>query len=113
MHKIIKPIGRPTKYNQVLAETLLNHLMMGESLRAICNRDDMPNKSTVFRWLANNQAFCDQYRLARELQIDTLIEEILNITDHVELSITAINRASLQVKTRRWYASKLKPRVYT
>lgn len=73
MYKITKPIGRPTKYNQVLAETLLNYLIKGESLRTICNRNDMPNKSTVFRWLANNHEFCDQYKAARALQLDTLI----------------------------------------
>lgn len=113
MHPTTKPIGRPTQYNHVIAQALLNNLIKGESLRTICSRNDMPNKSTIFRWLANNQAFCDQYRVARELQLDTLIGEILHITDQVELSITAIKRARLQAKTRMWYASILKPRVYT
>ena len=33
----------------------------GESLRKVCDRPGMPNKATVFRWLAQHAEFRDQY----------------------------------------------------
>ncbi|WP_324613718.1 terminase small subunit-like protein [Rhizobium mongolense] len=41
----------------------------------------MPNKATVFRWLAAHQEFSDQYARAREAQADSLVDDILSIAD--------------------------------
>ena len=37
--------GRPTDYTQEVAEDICNLLMLGESLRSICKRSDMPPQS--------------------------------------------------------------------
>ena len=41
----------------------------------------MPGASTVFRWLAENAEFREQYAHAREQQADTLADEIISIAD--------------------------------
>jgi hypothetical protein len=56
-------------------------LGLGESLREICRDEDMPDKSTVMRWLALHQEFRDQYAGAREAQADYYAEEIIEISD--------------------------------
>lgn len=72
----------------------------------------MPDKATVFRWLADKREFCDQYRLAREIQADLLADDILEIADKAYSTSGAIAKANLQIKSRMWLASKLKPKVY-
>jgi hypothetical protein len=93
----------------------------------------MPDKSTVFRWLAVNEPFRDQYARAREAQADYYAEEIIDISDDGSndwmerrseaekgagvntgwvLNGEHVQRSKLRVDARKWIASKLKPKVY-
>jgi hypothetical protein len=95
-------------------------------LRGICAGDEMPNKSTVFRWLAARKEFSDQYARAREEQAETLADEIVEIADddpgvisrgegdRVEVSVdsAAVAHQRLRIDARKWVASKLKPKKY-
>ena len=53
----------------------------GESLRSICRDDAMPALSTVFRWLAGDNSFQEQYARAMDARATLLAEEILEIAD--------------------------------
>lgn len=119
-------IGRPPLYTVALGDAICERLADGESLRAICRDDDMPNRATVFRWLGDNPAFCDQYARAREEQAEALADEIVSIADEndgraimsdgdevaVVFDSTAVARNRLRVDARKWVASKLKPKKY-
>jgi hypothetical protein len=100
--------GRPTKFTQELADTICERIMNGESLRSIVTDEGMPNRSSVHKWLAENKAFSDQYARAKDNQADTLADEIMFIADNAE----DVQKARLQVDTRKWIASKLKPKKY-
>jgi Bacteriophage Sf6, terminase small subunit-like len=81
--------GRPSDYCAEIAMTICDRLADGESLRAICADDGMPNKATVFRWIGRHKDFRDQYAVAREVQADDILDEILEIAhddsrDHVK-----------------------------
>lgn len=129
------PVGRPTDYTEELAADICVRLSEGESLKGICAGDDMPNRATVFRWLAVHEAFRDMYARAREEQADTLADEIVSISDEectmvradkhpgvkaddedgsleVVFDSTAVARNRLRVDARKWVAAKLKPRKY-
>jgi len=122
-------MGRPSDYEQVIADIICEHIADGVSLREICRGEDMPNKATVFRWLAAHAEFRDQYARAREAQADTLADELLDIADDGDNDWMerkgedgqslgwkengeAIQRSKLRVDTRKWIASKLKPKKY-
>ncbi len=57
--------GRPTKFTPQITDRICERLMDGDSLRRICADRNMPDKSQVFRWLSQNEAFRDQYARAR------------------------------------------------
>lgn len=117
-------MGRPSDFTQELADLICERLADGESLRAICAGDDMPSKGTVFRWLANDKAFQDQYTRAREAQADYLFDDILQIADdglndtyvdengNRRTDQDVIARSRLRVDARKWMAGKLRPKVY-
>jgi hypothetical protein len=86
---------------------------------------------TVFDWIHDDKEFAKQYARAKEDQADFLAEEILSIADDTsedEIFIEAedgsgqtakricnkefIARSRLRVDTRKWIASKLKPKKY-
>jgi hypothetical protein len=120
--------GRPSLYSQELIDTICERIACGESLRSICLDDDMPHISNVIRWLAKpeNEIFRVQYAHAREVQADTLVDEIIYISDHPQegtktketitgIEITRgdmIEHRRLQVDARKWFASKVAPKKY-
>lgn len=119
-------VGRPSSFTQEIASEICERISDGESLRSICKSDDMPDKATVFRWLADatNESFRDQYARAREVQADTLFEECLDIADDSSrdtktledgrevVDNEVVQRSRLRVDTRKWMAGKLRPKVY-
>ncbi len=122
-------IGRPTDYNDEIGALICERLCDGESLKSICSEPEMPARSTVFRWLTLNKIFSDMYTKAREVQADALADELLAIADDgrndwMERIVDgenlgwkengeSIRRSALRVDTRKWIASKLKPRKYS
>lgn len=124
-----RPVGRPSDYSQEIADAICDRIADGFSLRTICEAEDMPGKATVFRWLAARKEFQDQYAHAREAQADTLADELTDIADDGsndwmerkgeegqslgwKENGEAIQRSRLRVDTRKWIASKLKPKKY-
>lgn len=115
------PAGRPSDYSPEIADVICDRLIEGESLRKICLSDDMPNASTICRWLAQREEFRKQYVHAREAQADTLADEILDIADDGSNDYMgedktydgdAVARSRLRVDARKWYAGKMRPKVY-
>jgi len=121
--------GRPTIFSDGLAASILERLADGESLRSICADDEMPARSTVFKWLSENPIFSDQYTRAREEQADAIFDEILDIADDGsndwmerrnsdgenigwQENGEALRRSVLRVDARKWVAGKLRPKKY-
>lgn len=115
--------GRPCGYTPEVAAAICVKLAEGMSLRAICEADDMPAASTVFKWLAEQPGFSEQYARAREEQAEFYASQILEIADDerhdwqltkkgVITDEVAIGRARLQIDARKWLASKLAPKKY-
>ena len=109
--------------------TVCERIANGESLRAICDDADMPDKSTIFAWLTQDAAFSDQYARARESQADAIFDDILSIADDGrndwmekrnadgeaigwQENGEAIRRSQLRIDARKWMAGKLRPKKY-
>lgn len=128
-------MARPSSFTQKVADAICEGIAEGRSLRSICQDEAMPNKATVFRWLADEERkeFRDQYACAREAQADALFDEVLEIADEevtmvkrskhgaqddeeaeveVVFDPTAVARNRLRVDARKWMAGKLRPKVY-
>lgn len=117
--------GRPSEFSQDVADRICEGIAGGKSLRAMLREDDsLPVSSTIFKWLAANQSFAEQYARAREAQADTLFDEILTIADdgrndtytdeegNVRTDQDVIARSRLRVDARKWMAGKLRPKKY-
>jgi len=109
------PIGgkRTNEYTQIIGDHICERLASGESLRSICRDADMPALATVLRWVAAVPLFCTQYSRAREEQAEAMVDEMLELANAPkDDSSEAINRARLQIDTRKWVAAKLRPKKY-
>ncbi|MBY5821474.1 terminase small subunit protein [Rhizobium leguminosarum] len=119
-----------SKYTEEMADKICERIANGESLKAICEDDDMPAKATVFKWLGAYPEFVDKYARAREVQADALFDEILSIADDGrndwmekksldggnmgwQENGEALRRSQLRIDARKWMAGKLRPKKYS
>lgn len=121
--------GRPSEYTQDIADAICAELAEGRSLRSVCKDESMPCVKTVFNWFRAYPDFLQQYEKAKEECADALAEEILDIADDgvndwmekrnadgevIGWTINGehVQRSRLRVDSRKWIASKLKPKKY-
>lgn len=122
-------VGRPSDYTKEKGDYIIERLLDGESLRSICLDESVAKQSTVFRWIHNYEEFRKQYELAREWQAEKFADEMLDIADDSsndwmeknaegtaiighKVNGEHVQRSRLRIDTRKWIASKLKPKKY-
>lgn len=125
-----EPGKRPLEFRQATADIICERIADGESLRSICDDENMPARSTVFKWLSLVEPFADQYARAREAQADAIFDDIIQIADDgrndwMERKDAedenigwrengeALRRSQLRVDARKWMAGKLRPKKYS
>lgn len=102
--------GRPTKYTKALARKICERLAAGESLRAICQDEGMPSEAAVRAWALDDvDGFSAQYEASRNLGLDCMADEVLDIADNDDGDAQS---RRLKFDARRWYLSKLAPKRY-
>jgi len=124
--------GRPSKYSQELTDRICERLANGESMRSICRDESMPVMSTIFKWMREHEEFSNQYATATDMRAEAMVEDCLDIADNIDgqpvmidgvplvidgkpvcvIDNVSVQHAKLRVDTRKWHASKLKPKKY-
>ena len=121
--------GRPTLYSREIADEICRRISDGETLTRICSGPDMPSKAAVLLWVRDDRGgFADRYAHARELQLDGIADEILDIVDDSRNDFIAresqsgdvqlvfdrehVDRTRLRVDARKWLLTKLKPQKF-
>lgn len=115
--------GRPTLYSDDLVATIINRVAEGEAIRQICRDPEMPNRSTVYKWLDENEEFSNRYTRAAALRQDELFDEMFDIADdstndwmeregYEQVNGEAIARSRLRIETRKWALAKMQPTKY-
>jgi hypothetical protein len=128
--KVAKKTGRPKGtglFTKEVGDMICEQLAMGRSLRSICRDPAMPQESTVRTWLLNDPTFYAQYTKSRDIGLDAMADETMEISDngsndwmerHGEgaegwvINGEHVQRSRLRVDTRKWYLSKLAPKRY-
>ena len=112
-----------TPYSEEIFQAILDRIAQGESLNKICQREDFPHQSNVYRWLAQKPELRDKYARAREIQADKYFNEIIAIADDstgdyeegekgLQFNSEHVQRSRLRIDARKWAASKLAPKKY-
>ena len=116
----------PARFTPQLAIEICERLANGESLRRICDSDErFPTESAVRQWVIRDvQGFAAQYTHAREIGLDRMADELIEIADDSSRDTTTrtdgsecadtewINRSRLRVDARKWHTSKISPSKY-
>ena len=120
-------MGRKTIYNNTIADNICFRLAGGESLKSVCRDPKMPSVQTIYDWLNRYDEFLNKYRDARDKQLETYADEIIEIADDARndwveregkngkytiLNNEHVLRSRLRIDTRKWIAERLKPKKY-
>ena len=110
---------RGRRLTATLREAIFTGLAEGKTLRVICAPEGMPDRATVYRWLADdrNADFRDQYARARAIGLDLIADEVLEIADAPAgteggAQGMPVENRRLQIDARKWYLAKLAPKKY-
>lgn len=113
--------------SQEAQDRICSEIAEGKSLRTILREDEsgeLPSMATIFRALAADEVFREQYTRAREAQADAIFDEILDIADdgksdtyvdedgNVRTDQEVVARSRIRIDARKWMAGKLRPKVY-
>jgi hypothetical protein len=116
-------------YSPEIADRIIDELMSGRPLDAICNAPDMPAASSVRHWVKDDrEGFKARYWEAREIGFHSIADQALGIVDdrrndwivrrredgstEAILDPERVNRAKLRVKTRCWLLSRMLPKAF-
>ena len=71
-----RPVGRPSKYTEALADRICEAMIDGQDLMAICAQPGFPDRKSVYRWAAERPGFATRLEKAREALADQAAYEI-------------------------------------
>lgn len=96
--------GRPSGYDDTIAELICDRIEAGVSLQALCRSPTMPCVATVYNWLRDHPDFAGRYAWARRM----VVEQMLDVATEVALKSMDTTVASdlQEVCALRRYAMK-------
>lgn len=111
--------GQPTKYTQEIGDKICSDIALGKSLSKITSENAFCMTS-IFNWLRTNEDFLKNYTRAKEEQAETFADQLVEMADSPierdqifgKIDAAAVNLRRLQIDTRKWVSSKLKPKKY-
>lgn len=122
--------GRPSSYNADVAKEICHRLCEGEPLRQICRDERMPAWRTVHDWRHAHPEFEKEYQLARDLGMDAIAEDLLDIADdgsndfmekidkegkktgEFSFNLEHVQRSKLRIETRLKLLAKWNPKKF-
>ena len=111
---------------QIIVETVLARVSMGDTLRAI-SREIGFNEGTFRLKIVKDPELRTQYRASREMQAEAWSDQIVELADTIKIgqrtkqladggieisTADMVERANLQINTRKWLMMRLHPAVY-
>lgn len=123
-------LGRPREGLTLVVQLYIcEQLAKGRSLRLICKDSKVSKSSGLIRYhLLHDAKFLEQYEIARNIGLDVMADELLEIaddgtndyitkqnkdgSDYLAVNVEHIQRSRLRSDVRKWYLSKLAPKRY-
>ncbi len=109
--KIGRPPTRPNPLDPGILDRICEGLIEGESMKAVCEPEDMPHFTMVYREMAKNPDFASAIARAREAQQEAIIDSTIDLADAA--TPETVHVAKLQIWARQWRAAKLAPKKYS
>lgn len=121
----MRQITRGKIYDEVIANEICETIACSvDSINTLCAKHKhWPCVETIRRWRIHVPEFGVKYTAAKQHQIESIVDEMLDIADDTSRDVFVqngqhkydhdhISRTRIKIETRKWLASKLVPRLY-
>ncbi len=121
-------MARPTILTPEVKEAFFDAILDGVSVREFCKRDGAPEERTIYKALARDPEFVQDYARVKDMMMVRFEADLIEIADDTAQDTHTttyeggvertspntewISRARLRVDTRKWLMSKLAPKKY-
>ena len=93
-------------------DRFLDLVASGMSARTACKEDGMPNFTTVWRWMKNDDDFRSKYSIAMELRSQRIDDDIDDVIADMRMGNMDAQQARVVIDTYKWRMDKLYPKFY-
>ena len=104
------------QFDPIMAQDICEALIEGDlGLYALlASRPDLPAWATVNRWMDQNAPFHEAITRARELRLERMADSLTELASEARHAASSheVQAVKLEVDTRKWVLSKLRPEVY-
>lgn len=109
---------------QKIFDDILDRISKGKSLMTILKSDDMPTRKTFYHFMKQDTERLNNYARACDERADFIFDEMFDIADNKDGDVITledgteiknndlVQRAKLQIDTRKWALSKMIPNKY-
>jgi hypothetical protein len=109
---------------ETIFKSIISAIENGASLRSCLRKDNMPDSTTFYKWIDEDEKKSVQYERSIELRSEFLFDEIIEIADKQGEDVTEdkdgnrvinhniVQRNRLQIDARKWALSKMIPKKY-
>ena len=105
-----RSVGRPSTYSPEIADAICEQMIAGRDLVDICKDEDMPSRSTVYRWMSSHPHFETHCARAREGMADFELHELKLLAN--KCTETNVNSTRVMLNHHQWRLMKIAPRTY-
>ena len=105
-------MGRPTDYTLEKAALLCSRIADGNSLRSVCEMDDMPTTQTHYTWMSKHPEYLEQYARAKTDSADSDADRVENIAEKTLRGEYDPQSARVAIDAYKWTAGKKRPKKY-
>jgi len=104
--------GRPSKYNDELADKICLWIGEGKSLNSFCKTKGAPHLSTVTRWIVAHDDFRNKYVRAREAAGHAHGDNVIDVIQLLRKGDVDAQTARVMIDALKWSAERMAPRAY-
>jgi hypothetical protein len=122
----VKPKTISERLDEIGIDAICEFIAEGHSMNEFCRQNEIGSQASVLIWMGDpdHPEREKQYARARLLRADKLVEEIMTIADdgrndtyiddngNKKTDWDVVARSKLRVDARKWFASKLAPKIY-
>lgn len=94
-----------TPFNETMADIIVNRIIEGETITAICRDPLMPTFSTIARWRRNNEEFNELLKFAYEERAHYHHDRALELAEETATK-DEVSVNKLKIETYKWTAER-------
>ena len=102
----------PTQYPPLLAVAIFDAVAEGQNLTTICAAPGMPSRSTVHRWLREDDELARRYALAVELRAQHRADQLAELNEKVLAGKVPPQEAKVVADNLKWLMSREDPKRF-